>query len=127
MRYLRLLNGSSGARAWPLVARLDLPGNLDGASFVPLLMNPERPWKKAMFLVEDDSESGQVVRTKKYSFLEFKKGERPAALFDLEKDPWETVNVVDEPAYAAVRRERADLLHAGWKAALPPGVKTTAP
>ena len=68
------------------LARLDLPGNLEGASFVPLLVNPERPWKKAMFMVEDDSESGQVVRTRKYSYLEFKKGERPAALFDLEKD-----------------------------------------
>jgi hypothetical protein len=26
-------------------------------------------------------------------------------------------------AYAAARKEIADLLHAGWKAALPPGVK----
>ncbi len=104
------------------LARLDLPKNLEGISFAPLLAAPERPWKKAMFMVEDDSEFGQVVRTKKHSYLEFKKGPLRAALFDLEKDPWETVNVVDDPAYAAIRAEMAALLHAGWKAALPPSV-----
>jgi len=104
------------------LVRLDLPGNLEGTSFVPLLVKPERPWKKAMFLVEDDGDGlGEVVRTKKYSYMEFqKRGAIPAALYDLEKDPWETINVVDDPAYAAVRKEMADLLHAGWKAALPP-------
>ncbi len=105
------------------LAGLDLPKNLEGVSFAPLLVDPARPWKKAMFLVEDDGDAfGQVVRTKHHSYLEFKKGPIPAALYDLDKDPWETVNVVDDPAYAAVRKETADLLHAGWKAALPPGV-----
>ena len=58
--------------------------------------------------------------------MEFTKGPLPAALYDLEKDPWETVNVVDDSAYAAVRKEMAELLHAGWKAALPPGVSPPA-
>jgi len=106
------------------LARLDLPRNLEGISFAPLLENPERPWKKAMFLVEDDGDAfGQVVRTKRYSYMELKRGAIPAAMYDLEKDPWETVNVVDDPAYAAARQEMAALLRAGWKAALPPGVK----
>jgi arylsulfatase A-like enzyme len=43
----------------------------------------------------------------------------PAALYDLEKDPWETVNLADDPAYAKPRQEMADLLKQGWKAALP--------
>jgi uncharacterized sulfatase len=105
------------------LVELKVPGNVEGTSFVPLLVDPNRPWKKAMFLVEGDSERGQVVRTKKYSYMEFEKGEMPAALYDLQKDPWETANVVDDPAYADVRRKMADLLHAGWKAARPPGVK----
>lgn len=84
----------------------------------PLFLDPLRPWKTAAFLVDGDK--GQVVRTRKHSYLEFVKGEMPAALFDLERDPWETNNVVEDPAYAGVRAEMAGLLKAGWKAALPP-------
>ncbi|OHB63280.1 MAG: hypothetical protein A2Y76_09265 [Planctomycetes bacterium RBG_13_60_9] len=96
---------------------LDLPTNLEGLSFVPLLANPSQPWKKAVFMVEN--ENNQVVRTRKFSYLEFKKGPVPAALFDLEKDPWETVNLVDDPTFAKARQEMAELLRAGWQAALP--------
>lgn len=103
---------------------LDLPANLEGISFAPLLVDPDRPWKKAMFMVEDDGDAfGEVVRTEKYSYMEFRRGAIPAALYDLQKDPWETINVVDDPAYADVRKEMSALLHAGWKAALPPGVQ----
>lgn len=96
---------------------LKLPGNLEGTSFVPLLRNPEQPWKTAVFMVDGDG--GQMVRTRRYSYLELKKGPVRVALYDLEKDPWETVNVADDPAYQAARREMADLLKQGWKAALP--------
>ena len=105
------------------LAGIKPPSSLEGLSFAPLFADVAKPWKKAVFLTEDDSEFGDVVRTRRHRYMEFKKGERPAALFDLEKDPWETTNVVDDPAYAAVRKEMADLLHAGWRAALPPGVK----
>ena len=88
------------------LAGLDLPTNLEGISFAPLLANPDQPWKKAVFMVEN--ESSQVVRNRKYSYLEFKKGPVPAALYDLEKDPWETVNLADDPAYAKARQEMAD-------------------
>ncbi len=96
---------------------LDLPANLEGRSFAPLLTNPAQPWKKAVFQVE--SETNQVVRTRGFSYMEFGKGPVPAALFDLEKDPWETVNLADDPAYAQSRREMAELLKAGWRASLP--------
>lgn len=96
---------------------LDLPNNLEGLSFAPLLANPSQPWKKAVFLVEN--ESNQVVRTRGFSYMEFGKGPVPAALFDLEKDPWETVNLADDPAFAQTRQEMTQLLKAGWKAALP--------
>jgi len=102
--------------------QMKLPADLEGISFAPLLANPDRPWKTAAFIVEDDGDAfGECVRTNKYSYMEFKKVAIPAALFDLEKDPWETKNVVDDPAYAAVKKEMAELLHAGWKKALPPG------
>jgi uncharacterized sulfatase len=101
------------------LVRLDLPRNLEGTSFAPLLADPTRPWKKAVFMVGGSGDPGQVVRTRRYSYLEFQNSDRPAALFDLQKDPLETNNVVDDPGYSEARRELAALLHAGWKAALP--------
>ena len=61
----------------------------------------------------------QMVRDHDFSYLEFQGGAIPAALYDLRKDPWETVNLADDPQYAATRQKMADLLRAGWKAALP--------
>ena len=100
------------------LAKLNLPKNLEGTSFVPLLANPDQSWKKAVFMVDGDG--GQMVRTREHSFLELKKGPVRAALYDLEKDPWETINLAEDPAYAQARKEMADLLKHGWKAALPP-------
>lgn len=91
--------------------------NLEGTSFAPLLSNPERPWKTAVFQVQTPGE--QMVRSKRYSYLEFKDGPIPAALYDLERDPWETVNLADDPTHAETRAEMAALLKAGWKAAQP--------
>lgn len=96
------------------------PANFEGISFAPLLAQPERPWKKAMFMVEDGRGGiGQCVRTRAWSYMEFEKGEITRALYDLQKDPWETINVADDPACASARADMAALLKAGWKAALP--------
>ncbi len=101
------------------LARLQLPANLEGDSFAPLLVDPDQPWKKAVFMV--DGNGGQMARTADYSYLHLKKGSVPLALYDLREDPWETTNVVNDPAYAAARSEMAELLQAGWRAARPPG------
>jgi arylsulfatase A-like enzyme len=106
------------------LAGLPLPVNLEGTSFAPLLADPARPWKSAVFMSGGTADPGQVVRNRRYSYLEFQKDEMPAALFDLEKDPWETTNVIDQPSYAGAREEMASLLRAGWKAALPRETKT---
>lgn len=99
------------------LVQLELPKNLEGTSFVPLLANVERPWKKAVFMVDGDG--GQMVRTRTHSYLELKKGPVRKALYDLEKDPWETVNLAEDPAHAQSRQGMADLLKRGWKAAAP--------
>lgn len=104
------------------LVKLDLPGNLEGTSFVPLLSDPDQPWKTAVFMVDGDG--GQMVRTRRYSYLELKRGPVRKALYDLEKDPWETVNVIDDPACAEIRREMEVLLARGWKAAAPPSRST---
>ncbi|MCX7886268.1 MAG: sulfatase [Verrucomicrobiae bacterium] len=99
--------------------RFDPKNAPEGTSFVPLLVNPDQPWKRAVFMTDGNRDN--VVRTRQFSYMEFKSGKAdvPVALYDLQKDPWETVNVADDPAYADARREMAALLDAGWKAALP--------
>jgi arylsulfatase A-like enzyme len=96
---------------------LEVAPNLEGTSFAPLLVNPDRPWKSAVFQVHSPDEL--MVRNARYSYLDFKKGSVPAALYDLEKDPWETINLANDPAHAKTRTEMAALLQAGWKAGRP--------
>jgi len=92
------------------------PSNLEGTSFTPLLAKPDQPWKSAVFQVQSPNE--QMIRNRRYSYTEFKGGPAPVALYDLEKDPWETVNLADESAHAKIRAEMT-ALQAGWKAARP--------
>ena len=99
--------------------KFDPKNKLEGTSFAPLLANPEQPWKKAVFMVDGDG--GQVVRNRRFSYLELKKGPVQTALYDLEKDPWETINLAEDPAHAQTRQEMTGLLRAGWEAALPAG------
>jgi len=98
-----------------------VPARVEGTSFAPLLVNPEQPWKSAVFMVQSPEE--QVVRNRRYSYMEFKGGPVSVALYDLEKDPWEIVNLADDRAYAPARAEMAALLKAGWKAARPKGAR----
>ena len=97
--------------------RFEAPANLEGLSFAPLLATPQRAWKTAVFQVQSPGE--QMVRNRRYSYMEFQGGPVPVALYDLENDPWEIVNLADNPAYAKTRAEMAALLKAGWKAARP--------
>jgi uncharacterized sulfatase len=100
---------------------LDLPENLEGTSFAPLLENPARPWKKAAFTEFPANKAiNRAVVTDRYRYAEWPYNQKLIReLYDLKQDPWETVNVVDDPAYADVRREMATLLKSGWKAVVP--------
>ena len=97
--------------------QLDAPKNLEGISFKPLLIDPATPWKKAVFQVASPDE--QTVRTKQYRYIKMDKRPVPEALYDEEKDPWETKNLAGDPAYAKAQAEMAELLKSGWKAGLP--------
>lgn len=100
---------------------LDLPANLEGTSFAPLLANPARSWKKAAFSEFLTNRAiNRAVVTDRYRYAEWLyKNELITELYDLKQDPWETVNIVDRSDYATVRDEMAKLLKSGWKAALP--------
>jgi arylsulfatase A-like enzyme len=107
------------------------PKELEGLSMMPLVANPRQSWKKAAFHLFPKSVSGQggerngmgrAVRTERYRLVEWTvegKDFREIELYDFQNDPEETANVAGKPENAAVVKELTDLLHQGWKAALP--------
>jgi uncharacterized sulfatase len=108
------------------------PGDLEGLSFRPLLTDPGRPWKTAVFAVVgrratpdkggngeklDIHYMGRTVRTDRWRYTEWPDGS--AELYDEEADPHEYANLATRPEQGAVRSELKALLLAGWKGALP--------
>jgi iduronate 2-sulfatase len=98
---------------------LKLPDHLEGISAVPLLIDPKRNWKKAIFSrwIKGDS-----VKTKRYVYTEWRddKGNRYSTmLYDHKVDPDENVNIsLDEKNQGLVAR-MSRLIKDGWKKALP--------
>lgn len=95
--------------------------HLEGTSLVPLMENPERPWKQAVFA---RYKRGDTIITERYSYTEFiSKNDvvQQKMLYDHSVDPDENYNIVDlNPTLAA---ELSALLGAGaegkrnaWKA-----------
>jgi arylsulfatase A-like enzyme len=101
------------------------PAGLEGLSFKPLLDEPAKPWKKAALSQYPRGKlMGYSLRSPRYRAVGWRPAGPPAPfesfeLYDLEKDPAETVNVADDAVHAAARKELEALLQAGWKAALP--------
>lgn len=113
---------------------LTTPSGLQGTSFVPLLDDPARPWKKAAFSTmgrgKDRSESakdidflGHSVRTDRWRYTEWEDGKEGVELYDEAADPVELHNLAGKSEYAAVQAEMKQTLQAGWRAALPPGAR----
>lgn len=76
----------------------------DGASLLPILRDPEAPWRQEVFL--ESFGLGEVppwaaVRTRSFKYVEYADGERE--LYDLEQDPFEQQSRHDDPALAPER------------------------
>ncbi len=75
-------------------------GDSPGRSFVSLLSDRrETEWTDEVYL---DNDLTRGVRTPRYSYWKRAPGAGRDVLFDMEKDPGQTENVVDDPAYAEV-------------------------
>ncbi len=75
------------------LCELPLPVHLQGRSFVPLMKNPNLPWKKMVFSRFYDGDS---VKTDRYRYTEWRRkdGEVYAQmLYDHHIDPFENVNI----------------------------------
>lgn len=104
------------------------PAGLEGVSFGPLLDDPGRPWKKAVFsqqpreIPDKGAGMGRTIRTARYRYTEWvvpNTDYYERELYDYDKDPSEMENLVAKPEYAAIAAELAARLRAGWKHALP--------
>jgi len=61
----------------------------------------------------DETREGRMLRSAKYKYVVFNSGARPEQLFDLSKDPGETLNLArDKSAVAVLKQHRAML--ASW-------------
>jgi N-acetylglucosamine-6-sulfatase len=109
------------------IAGIEAPEFVDGRSFLPLLQDPEQPWRES-FLIERRRLEEQLVRQSKYTgltpeeleqtavfnglrtsdslYVEYGSGERE--LYDLKADPFQLANRIDDidPALLAALEER---------------------
>jgi iduronate 2-sulfatase len=136
--------GAGGASTEALVEFVDIypalceicgvpsPEGLEGTSFVPLLEDPNLPWKKAAFsqYPRQTEEAGRLMgysmRTDRYRFTEWRGLEKEFVeyeLYDHDTDPKENTNIAKRPENESSVKQLAEMLHAGWKAARPSGLE----
>ena len=92
------------------LCELPLPKHVQGKSFVPLLKNPGRPWKKAVF---SRYFNGDSVKTDRYRYTEWRRkdGTRYARmLYDHKADPFENVNISEKPENKELNAKFSEML-----------------
>ena len=108
---------------------LKIPGALEGSSFVPLLEQPNREWKRAVFTVVtrprpgksgskfgDIGSIGRTVFDGRWRYTLWPDGSDE--LYDHHHDPFEYENLAGEIAQRERAAKMKKLLGGGWKAGL---------
>lgn len=120
------------------------PSDLEGISLLPLLDQPDRPWKTAAFSQYprntrgDEMElrawnlMGRSIRTDRYRFTRWDSMTEPrrvegVELYDHLEDPAENRNLAYEAGMEQLVAELSRRLDLGWRAALPPPAQTSRP
>ena len=103
---------------------LPLPEHLEGTSFAPLLENPNRPWKPAVFnQYPRRNVMGYAMRTDRYRYVEWRDAEsgnvRARELYDHQADPAENVNLAGRHEHGSTLSALAADLANGWQKARP--------
>jgi arylsulfatase A-like enzyme len=111
------------------LAGLELPGHLQGTSFVPLIEEPDKKWKEGALSYwpasnRTDPEKvvmGYTLQTDRYRYTEWIRestGELLARdLFDHQTDPDENKSIANEPENEELMQKLSKLLNKGegWK------------
>lgn len=104
---------------YPTIANycgLTPPDDLAGRSFLPLLDNPEQPWKDAAFMqLVRGPIDGRTVRTERWRYTEWDGGREGVELYDHDRDPGEYHNLAADPAHAETVTGLQTLLRGGPK------------
>ena len=106
------------------LADLELPEHLEGASFLPLLDQPQRHWKSAAFSqYPRGNVMGRSMRTDRYRYTRWRRVRDGRVtgreLYDHNTDPNENTNVATDPRHRAIISQLETELQSGWKSALP--------
>ena len=109
----------------------------EGVSMVPLMHNPQRPWKTGVFSQfrrNHGDVMGYTLRTKRFRYTEwpaFHKSPdyRPdwntlygVELYDHSSDPYENHNKAQDLHMRPIAEALKEFLHKGWRAAMPPPI-----
>jgi uncharacterized sulfatase len=94
---------------------LTAPSQLEGQSLRPLLDDPAKPGKEAVFTqvrrgAKDNAFQGYSVRTDRYRYIAWDDGKRGNQLYDHERDPQELHNLAHDPMYGETVAEMKRLL-----------------
>lgn len=118
-------------------AGLDVPDTMQGSSLLPLVRGDTSARVDEGFSQVSEHEVGRVLRTAKYKYYVAADGVDPTdtgssdhyterELYDLEFDPYELVNLVDNDEHAVVRHELAARL-TEWVKRIEGGTPTITP
>lgn len=109
------------------LAGLPVPPTVEGTSFVPLLDDPTRRWKPAVFSQYPKKKNlmGYSMRTDSYRFTVWVDRNDHAKvdateLYDHQSDPQENTNIANDPANAALVAQLMTQWKMGWQGAKPP-------
>ncbi|MBF0243738.1 MAG: sulfatase-like hydrolase/transferase [Planctomycetes bacterium] len=96
-------------------AGLDAPASMRGHALQDLVENPATDWPKEVFLQISESHCGRAIRTARWKYSVRAPGVSGCApssevyvedfLYDLEADPHEKVNLIQEPGLGSLREE----------------------
>ena len=95
------------------LAGLPHPSQLMGNSFVPVIKDPDVPWKQAVF---SQWQNAAAVTTERYTYTEWTNDQGQflgKMLYDHEVDPQENINIAEVETHQALVEEMKKLLHQG--------------
>ena len=111
---------------------LPLPPHLEGASFAPVIKDPQRVWKSAAFsqyprgraAIGGAQLMGYSMRTDRYRFTRSVHQDDHSKvdaveLYDHQTDPQENVNIAGEPKHAELVAKLTEQWLKGWRGAVP--------
>ncbi|HPN84235.1 MAG TPA: DUF4976 domain-containing protein [Victivallales bacterium] len=92
------------------LAGIEVPKTMQGRSWKPLLEGKATDWRKE-FYYEYFPEDGfkqphtRAIRTEEAKLIKYPGHDDWTEMFDLKNDPYETKNLINDPAYAELRQK----------------------